>query len=282
MVPLFLLLAAPAARARRVPLLLWYTHWHAGRTLRLATRLANAVLSVDRRSYPLETPKLVATGHAIDVEAFRPLDGARAEGGPLQLQALGRTARWKGYDTLLEGMRLAVERGTDAALVIRGPSTTEDERHHRAELEAVVSGTPVLRGRVRILEAVPREDVPALLARADAVVSPTQPGANDALDKAVLEAAACAVPVLSSNPALMPLLNDLPVRLSFPQRDARALGELLVDLAATPASKRLEAGLELRRRVAAGHSLETWAERVLEVVGRLPAAAQAGARRRRT
>src|SRR6478752_4387269 len=58
MVPTFLALAAPLARARGVPLLLWYTHWHASRSLRLATRLADRVLSVDTASFPLETPKL--------------------------------------------------------------------------------------------------------------------------------------------------------------------------------------------------------------------------------
>ena len=72
MVPTFLALAAPLARARRVPILLWYTHWHASRSLRLATRLADVVLSVDATSFPLQTSKLRAIGHAIDVDAFAP------------------------------------------------------------------------------------------------------------------------------------------------------------------------------------------------------------------
>src|SRR5690242_20232367 len=103
MVPQFLLLAAPLARARRVPLLLWYTHWHAGRSLRAATRLADRVLSVDRSSFPLASPKVRATGHAIDVDLFRgrppePHDGA------LRVLAVGRTARWKGLATLLDAL----------------------------------------------------------------------------------------------------------------------------------------------------------------------------------
>ena len=84
-----------------MPLLLWYTHWHAGRSLRLATRLADAVLSVDTASFPLRTPKLRAIGHAIDVDAFAPLRRARRE-GPIRLLAFGRTARWKGLATLLD------------------------------------------------------------------------------------------------------------------------------------------------------------------------------------
>jgi glycosyltransferase involved in cell wall biosynthesis len=282
MVPLFLLLAAPAARLRRVPLLLWYTHWHAGRSLRAATRLADAVLSVDGRSFPLATPKLVATGHAIDVETFRPLDGAPVDpSGPLRLRAIGRTARWKGYETLLGAVGAAAARGVAADVEIRGPSTTADERRHRVELEAAVAASPLLRGRVQILEAVPRERLPELLARADAVVSPTQPGPNDALDKAVLEAAACAVPVISSNAALAPLLEGLPLRLTFPPRDAAALGDLIVGLAGADPHDREETGRELRRRVAAAHSLETWADRVVEVVRGLAGPARTGAGRLR-
>ena len=70
MVPAFLTLAAPLCKLYRIPLGLWYVHWHANRALRLATRLADVVFSVDRRSFPLETPKVLAIGHAIDVARF--------------------------------------------------------------------------------------------------------------------------------------------------------------------------------------------------------------------
>src|SRR6187551_2737328 len=39
MVPLFVLLLAPLTKVLRVPVYLWYTHWNAGRSLRLALPL---------------------------------------------------------------------------------------------------------------------------------------------------------------------------------------------------------------------------------------------------
>ena len=60
MVPTFLVLAAPLARARRVPLLLWYTHWHGGRMLRLATVALHCGLERGHRELPLrlaESPR---------------------------------------------------------------------------------------------------------------------------------------------------------------------------------------------------------------------------------
>ena len=61
MIPLFVTLAAPICKARRIPLGLWYTHWNADRSLRIGTRLADVVFSVDRRSFPFESPKVIGT-----------------------------------------------------------------------------------------------------------------------------------------------------------------------------------------------------------------------------
>jgi glycosyltransferase involved in cell wall biosynthesis len=281
MIPVFLVLAAPLAKARRVPLLLWYTHWHASRSLRLATRLADAVLSVDRQSFPLDSAKVVATGHAIDVAAFAPRT-ATPQAGPLRLLAIGRMARWKGYETLLEGVRLAGERGLDLSVELRGPELTVDERRHRAELEATVAATPALRGRVTFAPPVARAPQAALLAAADALVSPTQPDGRVTRDKVVYEAGACAVPVLASNDALAGYLDGLPLRLRFPPRDAVALADLLVAFGAAPPGVREETGRQLRRRVEQGHSVESWADQVVALVARLRGASRAGAVQPRT
>jgi glycosyltransferase involved in cell wall biosynthesis len=263
MVPLFLVLAAPLAKPLGVRLLLWYTHWHASRTLRAAARLADAVLSVDRRSFPLDSPKVRGIGHAIDVERFSPGTAAGRDGPPLVV-ALGRFARWKGHDTLLDGFARAVEGGLDARLELRGPALTDDERAHREELRRRVESSGVLRDRVELAPPLPRRELPALLARADALVSATQPRGAETLDKVVYEAAACGVPVVASNEALAGFLDGLPLELRFPPRDAGALAARLLELAAAPAETRRQVGAELRRRVVASHSVASWADAVVD------------------
>ena len=97
MCPIYLVLAAPLAKAVRVPLALWYTHWTIDRTLKLATRLADVGLSVDRRSYPIADPKVLGIGHGIDVSQF----GAREARAGRQRHAAAARAR---QDVAVEGV----------------------------------------------------------------------------------------------------------------------------------------------------------------------------------
>ena len=263
MIPTFLTLAAPLCRPLRVPLGLWYTHWNADRSLRLATRLADVLLSVDRRSFPLASPKVRGIGHAIDVRRFPPPEGPKLHGGPLRLLALGRMTAWKGYTTMLAGLELATAQGLDATLEIRGPALTPSEREHLTELQELVAGSPILRERVALEPPVSRDAIPALLGASDVLLSATQPEKSETLDKVVYEAGAAGVPVLSSNVALDEFLADLPVRLRFARRDPADLARALLDVEAAGPELRASTGLELRRRVEEGHSVESWADAVL-------------------
>ena len=173
MCPIYLVLAAPVAKVVRVPLALWYTHWTIDRTLKLATRLADVGLSVDRRSYPIADPKVLGIGHGIDVSQFGAREGAPAGNGTLRLLALGRTSPSKAFPTLVRACALARAQGVDLQVAIHGASSTDEERRHRGELEALVESEG-LAGTVELGEPVPRPAVPDLVRRFDAVVNTTR------------------------------------------------------------------------------------------------------------
>jgi glycosyltransferase involved in cell wall biosynthesis len=262
MCPIYAVLAAPLVRPLRVPLLLWYTHWARTRTLETAARVATAIVSVDRRSFPIDSKKVVPIGHGIDLTEFPCVD--RPDASDFRLAVLGRYSRAKGLETIVRGARAAIDAGVDVRLELLGPALNAAERAHRAELERLV-GELELDKRVRLGHAVLRAEVPGVLARARVLVNNMEAGAPD---KVVYEAAASCLPVLVSNPVFDELTDGLGAELMFPRDDPDVLAERIGDLASLDADTRARVGRTLRERVAAGHSVEHWADAVLAVAGR--------------
>jgi glycosyltransferase involved in cell wall biosynthesis len=260
MCPVYAVLAAPLARPARVPVLLWYTHWHASRTLRLAERAATTVLSVDRRSFPLDSPKVRAIGHGIDLDEFPCRHDTHAADG-LRLLALGRYSPAKGLDVVLRALRRLLDGGHDVRLIVRGPTLSALERGHADALGRLAAELR-LRDNVDFGGPVPRSEVPDLLAAADALVNNMRAGAPD---KVVYEAAAACTPVVASNPVFDTLL---PETMRFDREDPASLAARLEAFARTPVAERVELARILRRRVAEAHSVEHWADEVLAAAAR--------------
>lgn len=242
MSPIYAVLAAPLARPLRIPLLLWFTHWRSSKLLHAAERVSTAVLTVDRRSFPLESAKVHAIGHGIDVAAIPCVEQSS---GPLHLLALGRTSAAKGLGTLVEAVKLV----DGVELELRGPSLTDEERAYRASLGHHVE------------DPVPRTQIAEVYARAGALVNNMRSGA---LDKVVFEAAASCLPVLVSNPGFDSLVAGIEPPLTFPQDDAQVLAERIRGLLDAGPEARARIGLELRARVERDHSVGHWADGVLE------------------
>ena len=247
MSPIYALLAAPLARPLRVPLLLWFTQQAAGRSLQVAERVVNRILTVDERSVPLRSSKVRAIGHGIDVAGLR-CEPERLP--PLRrLLGLGRYAPVKGWETALRALTELPE----ATLVLHGPMLTAGDRAELPRLQGLARELGV-DGRVSFGGEVPYAQVPHLFGLADAVVNTTR---GNAADKVVYEATAACLPVFAASPVFDGLL---PEQLRFRGGEPGSLAERIRDY-------RTGAGLQLRDRVQAEHSVEHWAERVLEEAG---------------
>jgi glycosyltransferase involved in cell wall biosynthesis len=243
MIPVYVMLAAPLVRPRRIPLLLWYTHWRASATLRVAERLATTIISVDRRSFPLESAKLRPIGHGIDVNEFDCFDRSGRNG--VRALVLGRYSPAKGIETILR----AAAQVEGVEVEVRGTALSGLEQRHRRELGQL--GVP-------LGDSVPRAQVPQLFAGADVLVNNMAAGAPD---KVVYEAAAACLPVLASNPVFDELFDGYD--LSFERESPESLAERLRWFSALGDDERAEIGRTLRERVAERHSVDTWADGVL-------------------
>jgi glycosyltransferase involved in cell wall biosynthesis len=253
MCPIYAVLAAPLVRPLRIPLVLWYTHWRAGRLLRVAERSATVITSVDRRSFPLRSSKVRAIGHGIDLGEFACAD--HKGDGSLRLLALGRYSPAKGLREIVHAVA-----ATDARLTVHGPTLTPLEREHRETLGELVDALGV-GDRIRLQGPVPRAQVPELFAGADLLVNNMRAGAPD---KVVYEAAASCLPVVASNPVFDELLEP---QLRFARDDPDDLADRLRAFEARDASARRELGRRLREEVAAHHSADSWADGILDAAG---------------
>ncbi len=258
MCSIYAVLAAPLVRPRRIPLLLWYTHWKPHVVVRAAEKVSTLVASVDRRTFPLESDKVVPIGHGIEIAQFPCIE--RTAGTTLRALVLGRTSEAKGIDLVLRAVRTARDRGVDVEIDVHGPSMSPAERRHRQELAALVA-TLGLGAAARIHGPAAPASVPRLLAGHDCLVNNMRAGATD---KVVYEAAASCLPVLASNRAFDDLLAGLD--LTFEREDADGLAARFAALAATGAGERARIGRLLHDRAAATHSVDAWAQRLLAVV----------------
>jgi glycosyltransferase involved in cell wall biosynthesis len=247
MAPVFALLAAPLARPLRAPLLLWFTQQAAGPALQAAERVVDRLLTVDERSVPLRSDKVRAIGHGIDVASLPCVPERRP---PLRrLLGLGRYAPVKGWETVVRALPDLPE----ATLTLHGPELTDADRAHRPQLEALAAQLGV-RDRVTLGGTVPYAAVPQLFGLADALVNATR---GNAADKVVYEAAAACLPVFAASPVFDTLLPET----------LRFHGDYPESLAERVRTYTGGAGSELRARVAAEHSVEHWADRVLAEAG---------------
>ena len=256
MVPLYAIVAAPFVRPRRVPLMLWYTHWKAHSVLRVATILCTDVLSVDERSFPLRTSKVHAIGHGIDMSEFEctPPAPVAAE---LRIVSLGRYSRAKRLEELIEGVRIARERGVAARIDLFGTAGAPALDEYKRELEELVARDGY-RAFASVGGPVPRTEVPSVYERADVVAS-----AFNSPDKIVFEACASCRLVLAADVSFDTLFAAIEPPLAFERGRPQTLADRIEEIAALGARERSAIGKELRERVRTQHSVETWAERIV-------------------
>ncbi|MBI3763491.1 MAG: glycosyltransferase family 4 protein [Chloroflexi bacterium] len=259
--PIFVVAIAPIAKLRGWPTVLWYTHRHVDLKLRIATALADRVVTASPESFGLASSKVRVIGHGIDTERFAPDESGLADPTRLKtILAVGRIAPIKNYEMLIEAASRITRQRADAEFVVAGGVQAKGLEDYFDGLKAMA----VERGlgdRFRFIGSVPHGEVPELYRRATVSVNLCPTGG---MDKAVLEGLAAGVPVVVCNRSFAPLLGD--ERLLVPEGDAAALAERLNTMLDTPESQRKEWGNRLRERVQAEHGLERFAIRIIDVV----------------
>ncbi len=261
MCPIYAVLAAPLARPLGVRVLLWYAHWNRTRMLDAAVRASNVVVSVDRRSVPVVSEKVIGIGHGIDVSDFGCTEPPVSD--VVRLAVLGRYSAAKGVDSIIRAVARVRADGLDVRLRAHGTAAHPGEAANLELLRALVAELE-LGEWVELGGPLPRQHVPKLLAESTALVNNMRPGAPD---KVVYEACAACRPVIVSNPLFDELLDDLEPALRFSLDDVEELAARIATVGALDEGERGLLGQTLRERVLDRHSVGSWADAVVGLCG---------------
>jgi len=244
--PIYVVLGGLFWRAWNKKIALWYTHKSVDLKLRLAEKLSNIIFTASEESFRLKSDKVVVTGHGIDTEFFTPKE--HSKGNTFDIVSIGRISPIKKYEVLIDAVGILSEEGKDVHLKIVGGPGTKEQSEYLDSLKKKVQDSG-LSEVVQFVGEVANKDIVVYLQDADLFVNLSQTGS---LDKAVLEAMACGLPVLTSNEGLRSTLHDL---MFFNDNDSRGLSSKIKYLIGLSDHDRLRIGEALCENVIEDHNL---------------------------
>ena len=199
--PEYLVLGGLLWRLWRKKTVLWYTHKNVDLKLRVATALADEIATASKESFRLRSRKVHVVGHGIDTDFFAP--GEPGKRGSAVL-SVGRLSKSKRHDLAIEAAALA---GRELRIIGDGPE--------RKNLELLAQK---LHASVRFLGGLGQAALREEYRTAAYLIHTSETGS---MDKVVLEALACGLPVVSTSE----VYKTLPVRIvpATPQDVAAAL-----------------------------------------------------------
>jgi glycosyltransferase involved in cell wall biosynthesis len=207
--------------------------------------LAQCELEAYRAFVPSQTVMVIPNG--IDCHPFDAIPTVRSfPDQPLRLLYIGRLAREKGVYEMLQGMRLALEMGVEARLIVAG---------NGAELPRLRRYAQALGLGARVCFAGPvfGADKVKLLGGCDLFLLPSY---SEGLPYALLESMAAGVPVIATPVGAIPdVVADGTHGTLVPPRDGKAIAEALATLCLD--RDRLSwMSRACRRRIRAAYSIE--------------------------
>ncbi|MFZ2500791.1 MAG: glycosyltransferase family 4 protein [Minisyncoccia bacterium] len=180
--PEYVVLGGLLWRVLNKKIALWYTHKSVDTKLRLATFLSNIIFTASKESFRLASSKVHVMGHGIDTDFFSPDPGVvRGD----WILSVGRLSVSKRHD-------LAIQRATQEGRMLR----IAGDGPERARLEAVADE---LNARVQFLGGLTQGQLRDEYRSAKYFIHTSETGS---LDKVVLEALACGLPIVTNDPAL--------------------------------------------------------------------------------
>ncbi len=222
--PEYGILIAPWAKAYKKKLIAWYTHRAVTWRLRLMTALCTTVVTASKESFRLPTKKLKVLSHGIDTDHF--VSVPQSSSTAKRLLSVSRLSPSKHIEMMISLLPALSEHMKEKIQlrIVATPARPGD--HAYAEKLRKQVSDMKLEQYVQFITSVPYTDLPQEYAQADLFLNFSDTGS---LDKAVLEALSCGIPVLTTNIAFKEICEQLDPRM-FTENSAEQIGAHAKDL----------------------------------------------------
>ena len=244
--PLFLGLTLGILKILKIKTILWYTHPAITLKLRIATFLADKVVSASQFSFPIKTNKLIPIGHGIDPTFFK----QSFENKQIKyISVIGRISEVKNIDLIIRAYSKLNHK--KYKLIIIGDTITREDINYKEKLIKIISKKN-LQNLVEFKDSLNRDELSKVYNDSLCLINATKFGS---FDKVVLEAMICGTPTLSHNIAFRDLYIPFEKYCIFKYNDEIDLSEKLNNLIEIEPEKLLKIKKTLYNNTIINHSL---------------------------
>ncbi len=232
---------------------------------KIAEKLVDRVVTSSEHGFRIPSRKVRIIGQGIPTDVFVPAHSYQPR--PFTIITVGRLKSVKRFQDVVDAASLlALNENLAFAVRIIGATELGDTPEYQREIEQQIRVLN-LEKQVTIEGDVPQEEMPRRYQSSDVMVNLGETGS---MDKVVLEAMACGIPVLSANEAYSALLSEVDHRLVVEKRNPRQLTERLQWLYALSQQERSDIGRRLRAIVVHDHSLDALGRKIVEQTQLVP------------
>jgi len=230
---------------------LWYAHGSTSLSLKIAEKLSDIIFTSTKSGFRLKSDKVRVVGQGIDINTFKP--GAEKKRNDIfKIISIGRISPVKDYETLIKAVEILAEESVKLDVNIVGGVGMSKQKKYLEDLRKMIAEKR-LGETINFIGAVPNKNIARYLQSADLFVNMSHTGS---LDKAILEAMACGLPVLTCNEALIEVLGEYKEILMYNKGDYKNLAKKIKLFADMEKEKREKIAKDLRDIVVRSHSLE--------------------------
>lgn len=184
---------------------LWYTHKRVNILLKIAEKISDIIFTASNSSFRLFSKKLKVMGHGIDTNIFCP-DSYNLDKNIFEIISIGRISPVKKYEQLIDAIELLLlediklEKGFTVKII--GEPITDNDKIYFDLIRKNIKYKK-LDNVIHFIGPVSNYEIVNYLRNSKLFLHMSQTGS---LDKAILEAMACGVLVISNNDSVK---NDL-------------------------------------------------------------------------